>query len=173
MVKFLIFFGYFLCLMDTYAWNTGEPHNRLMSALIFATCRVIWSLSTAALIWICISGNGDGINRFLSANVFIPLSRMTYSVYLTHVWFIWLFVGTRRERIDTNRFEIVYIFLHNLIISYSFGFVFTLLIELPVIKLQKCLTKRFIKAMEKSEGFDLNIKLNDSSVLKVEEFVIH
>ena len=131
--------------MDTYYWNSGESHNRLYSGLIYSSCRVIWSLSTASLVWICISGNGGLLNRFLSSAVFIPLSRLTYSVYLTHVWVIWIYVGSRRERIDTNPSEILFIFLHNIVIAYFIGFLFALIFEMPIIKLQKCFMNRFLK----------------------------
>ena len=153
-----------MCLMDTYYWNTGKPHNRLLSALVFATCRVIWSLSTAALIWLCISGNGGKLNDWLSSKIFIPLSRLTYSVYLTHVWIIWLFVGTRRERIDTEWTEVLFVFLHNLIISYVIGFIFALVFELPVLRLQKRLIKRFVDDFDDSEAIpDIRIELNGNN----------
>ena len=150
------------CLMDTYAWNTGKPHNNVLSAVIFSSCRVLWALSTAALIWLCISGNGGLINRCLSSYVFIPLSRLTYSVYLTHVWVIWIFVGTRRERIDTNVLEIILIFSHNIVISYIIGFIFALLFEIPVIKLQKRLINYFMKTIKTCDDTELNVKSNET-----------
>ncbi|CAG2103571.1 unnamed protein product, partial [Medioppia subpectinata] len=150
--------GYIACLMDTYHWNDGKPHTSLLSALIFSTCRVVWALSTGALVWLCISGNGGFIDRCLSAPILIPLSRLTYSVYLTHVWVIWVFVGTRRERIDANVMEIMLIFIHNLVISYIIGFLFALLFEMPVIKLQKRLTKRFVKTVDRPEETELAVK---------------
>jgi peptidoglycan/LPS O-acetylase OafA/YrhL len=146
--------------MDTYKWNSGEQYNRLYSGLIFSTCKVLWSLSTASLIWICISGNGSLINKILSSNIFIPLSRLTYSVYLTHVWVIWIFVGSRRERIDTTQVEVLFIFLHNIVIAYFVGFLFSLLFEMPIIKLQKRFIERFIKSERNLDfGNELNGKV--------------
>jgi peptidoglycan/LPS O-acetylase OafA/YrhL len=146
--------------MDTYNWNSGEQYNRLYSGLIFSTCKVLWSLSTASLIWICISGNGSLINKILSSNIFIPLSRLTYSVYLTHVWVIWIYVGSRRERIDTNQSEVLFIFLHNIVIAYFVGFLFSLLFEMPIIKLQKRFIERFIKSERNLDfGNELNGKV--------------
>jgi len=149
--------------MDTYYWNSGKPHNRLFSALIFSTCRIIWSLSTASLIWICISGNGGLVNKFLSSNIFIPLSRLTYSVYLTHVWVIWIYVGSRRERIDSSQSEIFFIFLHNIIIAYFIGFLFAVLFEMPIIKLQKCFMTRFVK-LNRISDIENEIQLNDTNL---------
>jgi peptidoglycan/LPS O-acetylase OafA/YrhL len=139
--------------MDTYSWNSGEQYNGLHSGLMFPTCKVLWSLSTASLIWICISGNGSLINKIFSSNIFVPLSRLTYSVYLTHVWVIWLYVGSRRERIDTNQSEVFFIFLHNIVIAYFVGFLFSLLFEMPIIKLQKRFIERFLKSEERNLNF--------------------
>ena len=126
-----------MCLLDTYYWIGGKPYNRLVSGVIYATCRVIWSLSTSALIWLCVSGNGGLINRVLSAHIFTPLSRLTYSVYLTHAWVVWLYVATRRQQIDTNWTDLTFIVVHNVIISYLVGFLFAILFEMPVLRLQK------------------------------------
>ena len=105
-----------VCLFDTYYWIEGKPYDRALSGVIYATCRIIWSLSTSALIWLCFSGNGGLINRILSAHCFTALSRLTYSVYLTHAWVVWVYVATRRQQIDTNRTDLSFILIHNIVI---------------------------------------------------------
>ena len=152
-----------VCLMDTYYWNTGKPYNRLLSAFVFSTCRLIWSVSTAGLIWMCISGNGGSINTILSAHIFTPFSRLTYSVYLTHAWKIWVFGASRRQLIDTNLIDIFFIFVHNLFISYLIGFLFALLFEAPVFKLQKHLLNKFLKTEENCQKNDrVEVKLSNT-----------
>ena len=128
--------------MDTYYWNTGNVFNRLTAALVLGTSHLVWGLSLFGLLWICISGNGGIINSILSAHIFTPFSRLTYSAYLVHPWVIWVYFGTRRERIDTNVMEFIYIFLHNIIIAYFVAFLFALLIEVPIFKIQKLLTNQ-------------------------------
>ena len=152
MLQLLIITGYFVCLMDTYYWNTGRPYNRLVSALVFSTCRLIWGFSMAGLIWLCLSGNGGLINDFLSAKVFTPFSRLTYSVYLTHVWVIWVFVGSRRERVDGSWTEITFMFTNNIVISYIIGFLFTVLFEVPVLKIQKRIKNKLFEVDDKVEN---------------------
>jgi peptidoglycan/LPS O-acetylase OafA/YrhL len=139
----ITFTGFMTCLMDTYYWNSGQQFNAIHSAIIFSTCRIMWSISSSLLIWLCISGNASVVNSFLSAKVFVPLSRLTYSVYLTHVWIIWLFIGSRRERIDTNEKDIFLIYLHNLVLAYLIGFVFSVLFEMPIFRMQKRFFNRF------------------------------
>ena len=84
---------------DSYYYLKGAPYNRLISAISFPGCHIIWAICTLWVIGACSTGNGGIINRFLGWKGYIPLSRMTYSVYLTHTWGLWLFIGSQRERI--------------------------------------------------------------------------
>ena len=92
---------------DSYYYLKGAPYNRLISAISFPGCHIIWGICTLWVIGACSTGNGGMINRFLGWKGFIPLSRMTYSVYLTHAWGLWLFIGSQRERILTNHYYLV------------------------------------------------------------------
>lgn len=52
------------------------------------------------VMWLCATNNGTILGRLLSWSGFRPLSRVTYSTYLTHSWVLWVALGTRRELID-------------------------------------------------------------------------
>jgi peptidoglycan/LPS O-acetylase OafA/YrhL len=108
---------------------------------------VIWALSTATLVWMCISGNGGLVNRLLSSKVFIPLSRATYSIYLTHVWIVWTFWGSKRELVDMGTYQMVLLFLGVITMAFITGAIFSLLFESPFFTLQKFL-KEFLFGSE-------------------------
>jgi len=93
----------------------------------------------------CITGNGGFINKFLSWKAFVPLSRLTYSVYLTHAWILWIYWGSKRDLIDMNSFTIFTLVFGILLMSYFLGFIFSLLFESPALVLQKYLTD-FLKS---------------------------
>ena len=137
----LILTGYIICLLDTYYWRKGRPHGKLLSAVIYASCRIIWSLSTASLIWMCSTGNGGFVNRFLSFRLWRPLSEINYSVYLTHAWIVWVFMGTRRAQIELNAFHLAHTFIYNILSSYIVGFLFSISFEMPMIRLLKMFKK--------------------------------
>jgi peptidoglycan/LPS O-acetylase OafA/YrhL len=111
------------------------------------------------MIWFCVSGNGGIINKFLSLKIFVPLARLTYSVYLVHAWILWYFVGSRRNLIDVNIYDICAVFLHHLIMSYIIGLVFFVLFESPIIETQKYVIKLLRKKYDKNFSVELkNLK---------------
>jgi peptidoglycan/LPS O-acetylase OafA/YrhL len=96
------------------------------------------------MIWMCITGNAGFINDFLSWKAFIPLSRLTYSVYLTHVWIDWYYWGTKRDLIDMNNFTYLFLFCGFVLMSYILGAIFSLLFESPFFVLHNYLKKYFL-----------------------------
>ncbi len=136
MVWILLLIGYIVCIYDVHYWIYGRPYNKLISSLIYPTTRIIWAINTATLIWMCITGNGGFVNKFLSWKAFIPLSRLTYCVYLTHAWIVWIYWGSRRDVVDMNSFNILSIFCGIILMSYICGFTFSLIFESPFLNLQ-------------------------------------
>jgi peptidoglycan/LPS O-acetylase OafA/YrhL len=53
-------------------------------AIYFSVTRITWSLSIAWIIFACHYGYGGIINRILSANFFIPITKISYCAYLIH-----------------------------------------------------------------------------------------
>lgn len=104
-------FSFLVPIRDNVYWLRGESYSPLLSAFYYPFCRIVWSLCISSLIWCCISGNGGLINKFLSWKGFVPLARLTYSVYLTHAWVVWIYYGSRRERIDTSTYSLVCVML--------------------------------------------------------------
>ena len=115
----------------------------------------------------CITGNGGLVNRFLSSKAFIPLSRLTYSVYLTHAWIVWIYWGSKSESVDmANNFSIISLFSSILFISYIIGFIFTLLFESPLFVLQKSLKNCFFNNQNNRNTIQKGI--NSNVMIKLE-----
>ena len=66
--------------------NTLSNINRnvLLNSLMFALSRNIWGVGTACLIFICHHDGGGFVNTLLSNKFWIPISKLTYSLYLVH-----------------------------------------------------------------------------------------
>jgi len=124
-------------------WAYGQPYNTWLSAFLYPLKRFIWAINLAILIWLCISGNGGFINKFLSWKAFVPLSRLTYSIYLTHAWIVWIYWGSKRDLIDMKNFTILSLVSGVLFMSFFLGALFSLLFESPFLKLQKYLKNYF------------------------------
>ncbi len=151
--------GYIVCLYDVQYWIYGRPYNKLISSLVYPTTRIIWAINTATLIWMCITGNGGLVNKFLSWKAFIPLSRLTYCVYLTHAWIVWIYWGSKRDLVDMNNFNILSLFSGIIFMSYILGAMFSLLFESPFLVLQKYLM-HWILSNDKHKIYSHMIPLN-------------
>ncbi len=165
-IWFLFSAGFLFCIYDTYYWIYGKSFNRWVSAFFYPSTRIIWAMNTATLIWMCISGNGGFVNKFFSWKAFIPFSRLTYSVYLTHVWIDWYYWGTKRDLIDMNNFSYLFLFCGFLLMSYIIGAIFSLLFESPFFVLQKCLRNYFVSNQKNKIFYNSHDNGSNNSEMK-------
>ena len=128
----LIALGFVICLYDTHYWTYGAPNQRWLSAVLYPLTRIVWSLVVGSVICLCVSGNASLVNRLLSWSAFTALSRITYSIYLTHVWIVWTFWASIRSPIAVNPFSMFCIICYTIFFSHVFGFGFALLFECPI-----------------------------------------
>jgi len=167
LIWILILFAFSMCIFYTQFWIYGKPYNRWISAFIYPITRIIWAINTATIIWMCITGNGGFVNKFLSWKVFIPLSRLTYSVYLTHVWIVWYYWGSIRNLFDSNKFSVLIILTGIILISFITGAIFSLLFESPFLVFQTYLKhilineKNYIKSdLKEMQNLGKNFREN-------------
>ena len=65
-------------------YSGGKQLSRISHILYQSTSRIIWSIGLSYIIYACATSNGGLINKLLSLNLWIPLSRLTFSAYLIH-----------------------------------------------------------------------------------------
>ncbi len=147
----MTFLGYLFCMYSTLPWLYGRPYEPLWSALLYPLNRTIWALVLTAVLWLCLTGNGTVFGRFLSWSALKPLSRLTYSVYLTHAWVLWVALGTRRELIDLNARSLALLFGGVISASFVLGFAFTVLFESPLIHSLEYIKRRWIDDPQQQE----------------------
>lgn len=58
--------------------------------------RVPWSLSIGYIIFACVNGQADIINRFLSHPLWQPLSRLSFNIYIIHIGLIEIMYANRK-----------------------------------------------------------------------------
>lgn len=75
------------------------PYSRLSAAFYASTSQTIWSFFIAFIIFACVNNFGGFVNTILSFEIFRPLSRTVYMIYLTHGQILILFNGTRNQLI--------------------------------------------------------------------------
>ncbi len=115
----------------------------------------------------CVTGNGGLINKFFSWKAFVPLSRLTYSVYLTHAWIVWIYWGSKRDLIDMNNFTIVSLISGVILMSYITGGLFSLVFESPYFVFFKYFKKAFL--VKDNNNNTLITSINSSEMQKLQK----
>lgn len=126
------------CIFAKYPWYMERyPTSDFGNICMAFFDRIMWSL---LLLWItlaCATGRGGYLNSFLSWNAFVPLSRLTFGVYLIHAPFIFLVLHISRERILYSHFTLVSMCFSILMWSYCLAYLAFILCEAPTAQLDK------------------------------------
>ena len=120
-------------------WKVPRGHfpTRLATAFYNAMSRVSFSLGMAWMIWACMFGYGFLINRFLSLKLWVPLARMSYMVFLIHSFVIRLTYSTSETMVSFTPITIGSLYVTNIVFSFFAAFFLVLLVELPIMGIQK------------------------------------
>lgn len=65
--------------------NDAQTH-KWKSATYISLVRSAWSLTIGWIIFLCSNGYGGCINTFLSLNIWKPICKLSYCIYLIHVF---------------------------------------------------------------------------------------
>ncbi|BET00700.1 transferase activity, transferring acyl groups other than amino-acyl groups [Nesidiocoris tenuis] len=112
-------------------------YNKWLSSTYIGSYRLFWGLGLAWIILACDNGWGGPVNRFLSWNIFGPLGRLTYCIYLVHVGVMLVGVGSTRNSIYYSDFFQAHSFLGDMVLCVAVAAAFSLLMESPLMILEK------------------------------------
>lgn len=124
-----------------YHYNSHPGTHMTMVESIFyiSLSRTAWSLCLAWVVVACVSGNGGPVRDVLSWKMWAPLGRLTYAAYLVHPIVIFTYYYNVPQPIHYSDFNMVYLFISNLVLSYLAAFIVSMLVEAPMIQLEKLL----------------------------------
>ena len=105
--------------------------------------RLVWSVVVGWVIFACVHGYGGPVNRFLSGQVFIPLSRLTYIIYLVHVNYLLVWSAHLRKPIYYTDMDHAHFFFGVVFCVTLLAFVISLTVETPFLSLQKLIFSSF------------------------------
>lgn len=114
-------------------WNTAT------SSVYTAFARPAWGFALAFIVFACLTGRAGLVNDFLSAPVWAVPARLTYAMYLVHPLVINVFFFNRKTELTYSSFMWMYFFFGNLITTFFFAGVVSLLVEAPLMNLEKVL----------------------------------
>ncbi|XP_035212889.1 nose resistant to fluoxetine protein 6-like [Stegodyphus dumicola] len=124
-------------LFATYSWSRGNRADPAEGVIYAVLHRTVWAAGVAWVLFICATGHGGILNKFLSWQIFAPLSRLSYSVYLLHFPVLWVRVSWRRSLLNFHHYDIVTEFLGILMITLGLSIIFHLAFEAPFLKLEQ------------------------------------
>ncbi|XP_070389402.1 nose resistant to fluoxetine protein 6-like [Dermacentor albipictus] len=156
-----------LCVFVKFPWYLRlNPTSEGVELLVSFFDRILWSFSLSWITLACATGRGGPLSKFLSWNAFVPLSRLSYCVYLMHVPFLELLVESSRERIYWSLFNLVTLTFAVLVWSFLLSYMTFIACEAPTGALDKLLFGRLIgkggarrqEHEEKLAGIDVKIE---------------
>ncbi|XP_002137010.2 nose resistant to fluoxetine protein 6-like isoform X2 [Drosophila pseudoobscura] len=111
-------------------WS-APPLSTLEEALYYTLTRVGWPLALCWIVFACMQGHGGLANSFLSSPLWQPLSRLSYSVYIWHMFM--LEVNSKNTRTSTyfSDYTVMLKFWSDFGFTVLMAYVFYLIIEAP------------------------------------------
>ena len=126
------------------------PEINAATKVIYGTFhRLAWAIAVGWVIFACVSGYGGPVDRFLSWKAFIPLSRITYCVYLIHLSLLNLYFSRLRSFLYYTAFDATLCFFAITVTVFGIGFVVSVTIEASFLNLEKLLFSSVRKSSEK------------------------
>ncbi|XP_071482113.1 O-acyltransferase like protein-like [Diadema antillarum] len=146
---FAVITGWMVALFTLFAvvygtWANGYERYvpQIESVLYLSFHRLAWSIAVAWIIFACIRGYGGFFNVLLGWSFWIPLGRLTYCAYLVHPIVIFNAVLNADTLFHLSDEFIAYFFLGNLVLSYTAALILSLLVEGPLMGLEKALLRQ-------------------------------
>ncbi|XP_052083555.1 nose resistant to fluoxetine protein 6-like [Mytilus californianus] len=104
--------------------------------------RPLWASCVAWVLFACHNGNGGVVNKILSWRGLVPLSRLSYAVYLIHPIVMMTYFFSRRTLFYINDFKVVYLYIGHTVVTFMVAFVASIAFEGPFLALEKIMTGR-------------------------------
>ncbi|KAG0445736.1 hypothetical protein HPB47_014609, partial [Ixodes persulcatus] len=124
-------------------WYRSRDPTSETGKLFFAfSDRIVWSICLAWITFACSTGRGGILNRFLSWDGFVPLSKLSFGVYLIHFPFYLFTYHIARERVFFSHFTLVSQCFSVLVWSCLLSYFMFIACEAPTDHLRKLLFMR-------------------------------
>ncbi|CAL1284190.1 unnamed protein product [Larinioides sclopetarius] len=127
----------------------GREESVLETAVYNGLNHVLTSCSVAWIIFVCVTGQGGFVDRFLSSKIFIAISRLSYTIYLIHLIMLEGVFLSMDDLIDHSLLKAA----SNILLVFpniSAAFVVSLIFEAPTIRI----TALFFKETNKETKAD-------------------
>ncbi|XP_059482018.1 O-acyltransferase like protein-like [Neocloeon triangulifer] len=111
--------------------DPNYKYNLVESMIFTALHKALFTSCLAWLIYACESGRLEILNNFLSCKLFSFLSKLSFSIFLTHFIVIYYIDGTLRHQRYFDLIQNMHVFMGSFSFSIILAIVFYMLIEAP------------------------------------------
>ncbi|CAA3006477.1 nose resistant to fluoxetine 6-like [Olea europaea subsp. europaea] len=175
--------GWFLSLttlltinMSSRLWTTGtltmSPEKQYIATIYNVVCVFGWSSSLGWIIVACHYGCAPTLDRLLSTNLSVMLSKASFIIYLSHMLIVRSFFGSQYNLLEVSIMNISLIIVGMIVISTIFGVFLCIAFEGPCLKFQRLILSK-IKTGNKSPRtaafHDVELKQNLETKVQSEE----
>lgn len=134
----LTFFTFIVIIFGTYPLHQLNYTGPIvLDAFCESIFRIVWSICLAWIIFTCIHGFGGIVNDFLCLQIWEPLGKLSYSAYLLHYPIQRILSASRRGPLYFSDFTVLQRFGGDVIISFGVALIWVLVLEMPVVGLDR------------------------------------
>ncbi len=119
----------------------GHVMTRAEHVIYITLSRFSWGVGLALLVFACHNGYGGLINKFLSLQLWTPLSRMTLNAYLVHPVIMFVVYGQLQTIVHLTDITMSIYAVAFVVLSYAVAAVVCVSVELPLGKIEILLFK--------------------------------
>lgn len=142
-------------ILTRHCWTVPTDYKGLPAKVAFAFFdRIVWSIFIAWIVFASATGRAGFLGRFLAWPGFVPLSRLSFGVYLTHMPFYFLMHHNARERIFYSYFTLLSQTISSFVWNLGLSLLLFLVCEAPTRGLETLVFKPARRAREEQENGD-------------------
>ncbi|KAJ5073227.1 o-acyltransferase [Anaeramoeba ignava] len=131
----------------TFDLNSGEIDwnfwSKTENCFYITFSKFTFCLGLAILSFLFMTPYFKYLVRFLSSDVWLPFSKLTYCAYVIHPTLITIFNGSRRLHFHYATYAMIIEYVTNVVFSYFFAFIIMILVELPFANLKNVFFSKF------------------------------
>ncbi|KAH0551858.1 hypothetical protein KQX54_002246 [Cotesia glomerata] len=131
--------------------------------------RHFWAFGICWIIYVSTLGHGGLVSKFLSLPIYLPLSRISYSIYLLHYTIQTIKLASDRVPIYFTDFNLLQFYLSDMLMCIIGGFLFTLIFESPFVVLEKLMFSRKRPINQSSEDLPKETTFSNDIIIHTYE----
>jgi peptidoglycan/LPS O-acetylase OafA/YrhL len=119
-----------------------QEYSLIADASFDAFKRVAWCMAVGWIIIACQLNCGGFVKRFLTLSIWMPISKLSYCIYLVHILIQLVYMASIRSPMYFSDFRVIYKFFGDFAMAFIFAFLIAVTFEYPTLRIIKILIDR-------------------------------